>query len=199
MINNSRVQYETIKAFFKKHKLPEELKQKIANEIGQTRPISEILTGILTFNKEHFEDYPSEVQDTIAIGYIRELIRTCNPNDNKFNNKKYGEAYQAGRHEYVRDIETNLLQTVGNHARNLKTITSEVELSDTPITIKEYAALSKDIIQMVNLYQDIASAPQPASDVPLDMIPAQTENALTTTTPAIAEKPEEENAENKPN
>ena len=38
MINNSRVQYETIKAFFKKHKLPEELKQKIANEIGQTRP-----------------------------------------------------------------------------------------------------------------------------------------------------------------
>jgi len=191
--------HETIKAFFKKHKLPEELKQAITKQIGQTRSLSEILTELLTFYKTNFEDYPSEVSDPIAISYLRELMRTCNPNDNKFNSKKYGEAYQAGRHEYIRNIGTDLLQTVGKHVENLKTITNTVELTDTPMTPKEYASIGKDILQMVKLYQAIASAPEPASDAPLDMmLPTQTENALTDTTLAIAEEPEEENAENKP-
>ncbi len=57
--------------------------------------------------------------------------------------------------------------------------------------------LSKDILQMVNLYQNMASAPQPASDALLDMRPTQTEDALTDTTLAITAAPEEQNAENK--
>jgi len=190
--------HETIKAFFKNHKLPEELKQATAKQIGQTRSLSEILTELLTFYKTSFEDYPSEVSDPIAISYLRELMRTCNPNDKKFNSKKYGEAYQAGRHEYIRNIGTDLLQTVGNHVENLKTITNTVKLTDTPLTPKEYASIGKDILQMVKLYQAVASAPEPASDAPLDMmLPTQTENALTETTLAIAEAPEEQNAENK--
>jgi len=95
--------------------------------------------------------------------------------------------------------ESSCKLVVGKSFWALHSIFHQGVVSTRPRVESNAPLLSKDILQMVKLYQAIASAPQPASDAPLDMmLPTQTENALTDTTLAIAEAPEAANAENKP-
>ena len=76
-------------------KLDDEIKERVAECFGLMMPLSEILDSLLKIVKR-IDNYP-DITDEDAKGYLRESIRTCNPNDQKFNVKKYGATYETGR------------------------------------------------------------------------------------------------------
>ena len=152
-------------------KLDDELKAAVAVCFGRMMPLSEILDDLLKIVKR-IDSYP-DITGKEAKDYLRESIRTCNPNDQKFNVKKYGAAYETGRQQYIRNMGNNLLAGLDQHIKNLNFALKKTTFNfQEGLNIKDYASITKDLVQAATLYQAIADAHRPNSEVLFDMIPA---------------------------
>ena len=152
-------------------KLNDDVKEAIAGHFGEMVPLSEILDELLKAVKQ-LNNYP-DITDEDAKGYLREAIRTCNPNDKKFNVKKYGATYEAGRRHYIRDMGDNLLKGLDQHIKNLNFALEKTTFNfHEGLNIKDYASITKDLVQAATLYQAIADAHRPDSEVAFDILPA---------------------------
>lgn len=87
----------------------ESIKKQVAKFIGSGMPIGEVLTKVLDYYKSDY-DFSDDISDEEAISLLRGSLRTCNPNDKKFNVNKYGASYREGRLAYVRGMGDNLLR-----------------------------------------------------------------------------------------
>ena len=152
-------------------KLDDELKATVAKCFGRLMPLSEILDSLLKIVKR-IDNYP-DITDEAAKDYLRESIRTCNPNDQKFNVKKYGAAYETGRRHYIRNMGDNLLGGLDQHIKNLNFALKKTTFNfQEGLNIKDYASITKDLVQAATLYQAIADAHRPDSEVEFDILPA---------------------------
>ena len=141
-------------------KLEDERKRAVAKCFGQMVSLSEILDVLPKVVKQS-DNYP-DITDEDAKGHLRESIRTCNPNDQKFNAKKYGAAYEAGRRTYIRNMGDNLLKGLDQHIQNLNFALKETTFNfHEGLNIKDYASITKDLVQAATLYQAIADAHRP--------------------------------------
>lgn len=155
-----------------KNKVDTQLKNQVAFSIGTGRAIGDVINDYihLLYFKYQFDNNITE-GDIVTL--LREAFRTCNPNDKKFNVKKYSEAYRAGRLSMVRDMGDGLLETFRTYINTMNDNLSSGLLNiDQKITIKEYAALIKDLATAASLYQSIAEAHQPDTEATFDVIPA---------------------------
>ncbi len=152
-------------------KLDDELKATVAKCFGRLMPLSEILDSLLKIVKR-IDNYP-DITDEAAKDYLRESIRTCNPHDQKFNVKKYGATYEAGRQHYIRNMGDNLLAGLDQHIKNLNFALKKTTFNfQEGLNIKDYASITKDLVQAATLYQAIADAHRPDSEVEFDILPA---------------------------
>lgn len=151
---------------------PVPLKELVAYFIGNGDTIGQVLDNLLDIYKADYK-FPRDLTDEKAKDILRDAIRTCNPNDKKFNTKKYGAAYREGRLAYVRSLGDNLLRAFDKHIRNLNFALEKTTFDFSKgLTPKEYAAITKDLVSAVSLYQAIADAHQPDSKLAFDIIPA---------------------------
>ena len=153
-------------------KPPTHLKEHAARCIGQGETIGQVLDTFLNAYKDRYK-FPRDLTDEKAKSILRDALRTCNPNDKKFNTKKYGAAYREGRLAYVRSLGDNLLRTFDRHISNLNFALENATFNFSEgLTPKEYAAITKDLVSAVSLYQAIADAHHPDSKLAFDIIPA---------------------------
>lgn len=151
---------------------PTQMKEIVAYLIGNGETIGAVLDNLLDAHKGTHK-FPRDLTDEKAKAILREALRTCNPNDKKFNTKKYGAAYREGRLAYVRSLGDNLLRAFDKHIRNLNFALEKTTFNfNQGLTPKEYASITKDLVSAVSLYQAIADAHQPDSKFAFDIIPA---------------------------
>lgn len=85
---------ETLTAdFVKQYCSGNDIRQSVANAIGRGDTIGYVIDVCITDFEESFmftEDFTREHAKAV----IRSSLRTCNPNDKKFNAKKYGRSYR---------------------------------------------------------------------------------------------------------
>lgn len=151
---------------------PMEFKEITARSIGAGDTIGSVLDTFLAFYKKRYK-FPRDITDKKAKSILREALRTCNPNDKKFNVKKYGAVYREGRLSRVRSLGDNLLRAFDKHISNLNFALENATFNFREgLTPKEYASITKDLVSAVSLYQAIAEAHQSDSKVAFDIIPA---------------------------
>ena len=144
-----------------------------ACDIGRGIKIGDRIDRILDALDKKFMFTEDFTRDQ-AKSMLRESLRTCNPNDKKFNAKKYGAAYREGRLSYIRGMGDGLLRAFDKHISNLNFALEKATFNfNQGLTPKEYASLTKDLVTAVSLYQSIAEAHQPESETPYDILPAQ--------------------------
>ncbi len=145
----------------------------VACDIGRGDKIGDKIDRILDACDKKFMFTEDFTRDQ-AKSMLRESLRTCNPNDKKFNAKKYGAAYREGRLSYIRGMGDGLLRAFDKHISNLNFALEKATFNfNEGLTPKEYASLTKDLVTAVSLYQSIAEAHQPESENPYDILPAQ--------------------------
>lgn len=154
-------------------KLSEVSKANVANLIGRGMKIGEVIEKVLNIYKTEYT-FAEDLDDEQAMSIIREGLRTCNPNDKKFNVKKYGAAYREGRLACLHEIGGGVLRAFGTHIKNLNFALEKATFNfNTGLTPKEYASLTKDLVTAVSLYKEIAQSYQPDSETQFDVLPAQ--------------------------
>ncbi len=152
--------------------LGRKMKEPVAYDIGNGDSIGEILDRSIESLKRIYK-FPRTLTEDKAKSILREAWRTCNPNDKKFNAKKFGVAYRRGRLVYVRSMGDNLLQAFNTHISNLNFALDKATFNfNEGLTPKEYASITKDLATAVSLYQTIVDAHQPDAETTFDVIPA---------------------------
>lgn len=151
----------------------ERYKEGTARLIGTGRKIGELIKEIIGFYKER-APFADDLTDEKATSILREALRTCNPNDKKFNVKKYGAFYREGRLSMIQGMGDGLMRAFDKHIRNLNFALEETTFNFREgLSVKEYASITKDLVTAVSLYKEIAEAHQPASESPFDRLPAE--------------------------
>ena len=144
----------------------------IFSYIGTGQTIGEIIQEIIpSLSYDYVFDNELTIQNIESL--LREALRTCNPNDKKFNIKKYGDAYEAGCRAMVQEMGNGL---VGAFRTYIETLNQKLSMPlfdiKEKITIKEYAAIGKNLATAASLYQSIAQAHQPNSENTFNILPA---------------------------
>ena len=142
----------------------------VASEIGSGKKIGDLIDNLVDGLGEEFR-FTEDFTPKQAKEILRESLRTCNPNDKKFNAKKYGESYREGRLQYIQGMGDGLLRAFDRHIINLNCALehTKIRISDG-LTPKEIASMTKDLLTAVSLYQSIANAHQPESESPYDVL-----------------------------
>ena len=142
----------------------------VAGEIGRGEKIGNLIDTLTNlFDKEY--RFTKDFTRKQAKEILRESLRTCNPNDKKFNAKKYGKEYRAGRLQYIQGMGDGLLRAFDTHIINLNFALENTKLRlSNGLTPKEIASMTKDLLTAVSLYQSIANAYQPESESPYDVL-----------------------------
>ena len=170
--NTSRQKKKEITADTLKKVVKRFFAESTARSIGRGVPIGQEIENILKAFKKAFK-FEKGLSDEDVKKILRESLRTCNPNDKKFNAKKYGAAYREGRLSYIRNMGDGLLRAFDKHISNLNFALENATFNfNEGLTPKEYASLTKDLISAVSLYQKIAEAHQPDNETPFDIVPA---------------------------
>ncbi len=192
-----------------------DFRKHVAGEIGRGKKIGDLMDNILDLFHKNYR-FTEEFTRNQAKEVIRESFRTCNPNDRKFNAKKYGEEYRKGRMHCIQGMGDGLLSAFNTHISNLNVVLEHTRINFKEcLTPKEYASLTKDLFTAVSLYQNIAKTHQPELESPYDVLPimhdetmlaqiednakAVAQNALPTDTtkalPHNSDKPTDESSE----
>ncbi|MDE0554969.1 MAG: hypothetical protein OXI24_12170 [Candidatus Poribacteria bacterium] len=147
------------------------IRQYVAREIGKGKKIGHVIDGFIDGLDEKYR-WTKDFTRKQAKAVIRESLRTCNPNDRKFNAKKYGRSYREGRLQCIQGMGDGLLRALETHISNLNFAFENTTFRfDKGLTPKEYASMTKDLQTAISLYQSIANTYQPESESPFDVMP----------------------------
>lgn len=155
-----------------KQKVDTQLKRNVAFAIGAGQTIGDVIQDII-FSLTSDCDFDNSITMQNIESLLREAFRTCNPNDKKFNVKKYGDVYRAGCRAMVQDIGNGVMTAFRTYIKTLnQNLSTPLFSIDEKITIKEYAAIGKDLAAAASLFQSIAQAHQPNSENTFNILPA---------------------------
>ena len=128
---------------------------KIVGFFGAYSDTSSVVDALMKYQEEQIDPKAHKSRDE-----LREMIRTFNPNNQKFNHAKWGELLEELRREFIADLRS---QTGDSISRMLTTINQAVKTAQIKIETP------KDLLDAARAMALLQQITKGSSDNPMDL------------------------------